>query len=88
MNNSKKVFELPKVDYSNLPDEIEGIISKQAYVIEKKVKLTWDNRQFLIRIPKEIAEEWKITPENQVLFRLMKPRPNSQDTPKLEIMLV
>lgn len=88
MNNSNEEEELPKVDYSNLPQEIEEIISKQPYIVEKKVKLTWDGRQFLIRIPKEIANEQGITTENQVLFRLTKPRPDSQNTPKLEIELL
>lgn len=93
MNNSNDIGsenpeEPPTVDYSKLPEELEEIISKQSYIVEKKVKLTFDGRQFIVRIPKEIAKERGISTENQIVFRLVKPRPDSENAIKLEIELI
>lgn len=86
---AKRLEELPKVDYTKLPEGIEKAITREPYKIEEKVKLTWDTRQFLVRIPSEIAREYGITEENKdqfrVIFRLTKPLPDSKDKPKLEI---
>lgn len=86
---AKRLDELPKVDYTKLPEELEKAITKEHYKIEEKAKLTWDKRQFLVRIPSEIAREYGITKENKdqfkVIFRLTKPLPDSKDKPKLEI---
>lgn len=90
-NSNDKIAELeelPEVDYSTLPPEIEGVVGKQRYVIEKKVQLTWDGKQFSFRIPTEIAEEMKITKENQVQFLLKKPVPGSDEKPELSISLI
>ncbi|MCM2466486.1 hypothetical protein [Methanoculleus oceani] len=84
----EELQELPEVDYSTIPPEIEGVVGKQPHIIEKKVKLTWDGKQFSFRIPTEIAEEMKITKEHQVLFRLKKPVPGSNDEPELSITLL
>lgn len=85
----KQLEELPKVDYTKLPEEIEKAITKEPYVIEEKAKLTWDGRQFLFRIPSEIAREYGITEENKekfrIVFRLTKPLPDSKNKLKLEI---
>jgi hypothetical protein len=90
MNNSndKELTELPQVDYSKLPKEIEDAIENKPYIIEKKVKLTQGNKQFLIRIPTEIANEMKLTSENMILFRLIKPLPHSMDKPQMEMTLI
>lgn len=85
----KELDKLPKVDYTKLPEEIEKAVTKEPYKIEEKAKLTWDKKQFLVRIPSEIAREYGITEENKdqfrVIFRLIKPLPDSKDKPKLEI---
>ena len=89
-NDIKKMSSLPEINYSNkkLPKDVEDAISEAKYVIEENSKLTWDGRQFIIRIPKEIAEEWGITAQNKMQFRLTKPRPNSNEQAKLEIVIV
>ncbi|MCK5040423.1 MAG: hypothetical protein KAR87_05645 [Candidatus Aenigmarchaeota archaeon] len=85
----KKSDELPKVDYSKLPKDIEDVvINREEYVIEEKAKLTWDGRQFLVRIPSEIAKEMNLNKENVVKFRLTKPLPDSEDKLKLDIEIV
>ncbi len=87
-NDIKKDEKLPSVDYSNLPEEIRNAINKQPYQITKATKLTWDGRQFLIRIPKEIAEEIGLTDEWHATFIYVKPLPEERDKyPKLEIKL-
>jgi len=86
--STEKLQELPKVDYSNLPQEIMGAISNTSFIIERKTKLTWDGKQFSMRIPSEIAEEMHISKENQVFFRLVKPRPDDEGGSELTIRIV
>ena len=85
----KNSDEPPKVDYSNLPKKTKEVVSdREEYIIEEKAKLTWDGRQFLVRIPSEIAKEMNLNKENMVKFRLIKPLPDSDDKLKLDIEIV
>lgn len=87
-NDVENLENLPELDYSNLPKEIEEAITRKPYIVDKRAKLTWDGRQFIIRIPSEIAEEMNLTAENRVRFLLTKPLPGSGDEPKLEMELI
>jgi hypothetical protein len=88
-NPKKEVLkELPIVDYSNIPKEILEALSEKPHVIEKKVRLSWDGKQFILRIPKEITEEMNITKESQIQFKVIKPKPNTEEENILEIELV
>jgi len=86
--NEPELPELPKVDYSKLPPELEEAVAHKPYTRTKKGKISWDGKQFSVRIPTEIAEEMHITKENYILFQLRKPAPGSQDEPELEIKLI
>ena len=80
-----------KLNYSNLPVDVKTAITSTTpmpYVVEETVKLTWDGRQFILRIPKEIAEEVGITEENQIRFKFTKFPPESNEKPRLEISVV
>ena len=77
-----------KLDYSDLPTDIKAAINPIPYIVEETVKLTWDGRQFILRIPKEIAEEAGITSENQIKFKFIKFPPESNEKPKLEISVL
>ena len=83
----KEYDKLPEVDYSKIPEDIEQAINKQPYVAEGKAKVTWDGKQFLVRIPSEIANEMKITTEYRMLFKVTKPLPDSDGAPELEMKL-
>lgn len=87
-NEKDKKEKPPQVDYTHIKKELKDLIDRQPYVIKEVVKLTWDGRQFIARIPTEIAEEYHITKENQMLFKLAKPLPDSSEKPILEISLV
>lgn len=84
----KDLDELPTVDYSEVPQKIQEAVAQTPFTIEEKTKLTWDGRQFIARIPKEIAVEMKISKENVLVFRFTKPLPNSKEKPVLVIKLV
>lgn len=84
----KELSHLPKVDNTKLSEEIKKLVNAQPYKIQKKAKITYTKNQFLIRIPKEIAEEMKITAQTMILFVYTKPLPDSKEEPKLEITLV
>ena len=80
-----------KLNYSNLPVDVKAAITATTpmpYIVEETVKLTWDGRQFILRIPKEIAEEVGITEENQIRFKFTKFPPESNEKPRLEISVV
>ena len=77
-----------KLNYSKLPKDIKEAIIKMPYIVEETVKLTWDGRQFILRIPKEISEEAGITQENQIKFKFIKFPPESNEKPKLEISVL
>lgn len=84
----EELEELPVVDYSTLPDELKKALGDKPHLIEKKAKLSWDGKQFIIRIPKEISEEMKITKESQIKFTIVKPKPGTGGKNELEIDLV
>ena len=87
----KELEELPKIDYvdfSSFPEEVKEALGGNLYTIYKKSKLSWDGKQFIIRIPKEIAQEMEITKESQINFKLTKPEPGTNEKRKLSIELV
>ena len=80
-----------RLDYSNLPSDVKAAITsttQMPYIVEETVKLTWDGRQFILRIPKEITEEVGITEENQIKFKFTKFPPESNEKSKLEISVL
>ncbi len=80
-----------KLNYSNLPVDVKAAITATTpmpYIVEETVKLTWDGRQFILRIPKEIAEEVGITEENKIKFKFTKFPPESNEKSKLEISVL
>ena len=80
-----------RLDYSNLPSDVKAAITSATqipYIVEEIVKLTWDGRQFILRIPKEIAEEVGITEENQIKFKFTKFPPESNEKSELEISVL
>jgi len=87
-NEIKLLSELPELDYSNLPNEVEESLTREPYTVKTKAKLTWDGKQFIVRIPSEITQEMKLTRENRLLFTLVKPMPDSDDKPELEIKVI
>lgn len=80
--------ELPPVDYTKgLPQEVKEALEKTEYTVIKDANLSWDGRQFIVRIPSEITREYGITKENRkdfkVHFELKKPEPKSNKKPEL-----
>ena len=71
-----------------MPKDIKEAIIEMPYIVEESVKLTWDGRQFILRIQKEIAEEAGITQENQVRFKFIKYPPESDEKTELEISVL
>ena len=76
-----------KIDYARIPEDVKAAIEPIPYIVEETVKLTYDGRQFILRIPKEIADEVGITEDNRIKFRFVKPLPESKEKANLEIWL-
>lgn len=88
-DNAKKAEERQmKLDYTKLPEKVRSAIEPIAYELEIDTALTYDGRQFIVRIPTEIAEEFHITKENRMLFKFVKPSPLVKEKPKLEISVI
>lgn len=90
-SNEKANNKLPDLDYSKLPKDIEEAVSPEPYKIEAEGKLTFDGRQFIIRIPKEIAQEGHVTNNTRVKFSFVKslPKENREANPhdvKIELI--
>lgn len=77
-----------KVDYSvHRPSIIDKLNILQEDIIRKEVRISWDGKQYSIRIPKEISEELNLTNEDKVVFTLTKPLPDSDDKPTLSMVI-
>ena len=80
------------IDPSTLPKEISEAIEPEQYKIQKDVKLSWDGRQIMVRIPLEITNEMGINKENKsefrVRFKFVKPAPDTTDEKKVTIQLI
>jgi hypothetical protein len=75
-----------KVDYAvNRPRIVDELNIKAPDVIRKVARITWDGKQFSIRIPKEISEELKLTSDDKVVFTLTKPLPDTDERPVLKV---
>ncbi|CAD6494571.1 MAG: hypothetical protein LAKADJCE_00841 [Candidatus Argoarchaeum ethanivorans] len=79
-------------DSLTLPKGISELIEPEQYTIEKDVKLSWDGRQLMARIPLEISDEMEINKNNKgdfrVHFKLVKPAPDSKEEKKVTIQLI
>lgn len=87
-NDDELLSKLPTVDYTKVSKLVEEVVATGQYILTKKAKLTWDGKQFILRIPSEITNEMHITKENQIAFRLIKPRPDSDEDVTIEMELV
>ena len=75
-----------KVDYAvNRPRIVDELNIEAPDVIRKVVSISWDGKQFSIRIPTEISEELKLTKDNKVVFTLTKPLPDTDERPVLKV---
>ena len=84
----EKTTTLPdNLDYSNLPKAVLDAITTSQYTIEKESKLTWDGRQFIARIPKEVAQEADIKEGERIEFIIIK-KFGATEKPKIQMELV
>lgn len=84
----EKTTSLPdNLDYSNLPKAVLDAITTSQYEIDKKSKLTWDGRQFIVRIPKEVAQEAELKEGESMEFIIIK-KFGATEKPEVRIMLV
>ena len=62
---------------SQFPEEIERVIEPQPYTVEEEAKITFDGRQFLIRIPNKVAKTLGIKKGDYLKFNVSVPHPKS-----------
>jgi hypothetical protein len=61
------------------PKEIERVIEPQPYEITDDAKITFDGRQFIVRIPKRISRLIGIEKGDALEFHVIKPHPKAQN---------
>jgi hypothetical protein len=87
-NKIEKATSLPTaLDYSKLPKSVLDAITTSQYEIDKASKLTWDGRQFIVRIPKEVAQEAEIKEGESIEFIIIK-KFGATEKPEVRIRLV
>ena len=72
-----------KIEYRRLPEEVEEVVREEHAKIEYTANITFDGRQFLVRFPKEISDAMGLSKEYKVKFTLIKPKPRTEEEPKL-----
>lgn len=86
--NIEKTASLPSsLDYSRLPKKTLEAITTSQYEIDKEGKLTWDGRQFIVRIPKEVSLEMGIKEGEHIKFIILK-KFGASGKPDLRIKLM
>ncbi len=84
----EKTTSLPYIlDYSQLPKKTLDAITTSQYEIDKEGKLTWDGKQFVVRIPKEVSLEMGIKEGEHIKFIILK-KFGATDKPELHIELM
>ncbi len=84
----EKTTSLPTdLDYSKLPKSVFDAITTSQYEIDKDSKLTWDGRQFIVRIPKEVAIEAELKEGEKMEFIIIK-KFGDTEKPEVRIRLV
>lgn len=83
----KATFLPMDLDYSKLPKSVLDAITTSQYEIDKDSKLTWDGRQFVVRIPKEVAQEAELKEGERMEFIIIK-KFGATGKPEVRIRLV
>ena len=74
-----------KIEYTQLPPEVEEVVSEERATIEAVASITFDGRQYLVRFPKDITESIGLSRDHKVRFSVIIPKPRTDETPKLTI---
>ena len=74
-----------KLEYRQLPSEVEEVVDDERAKITLTANITFDKKQYLVRFPKEIAEEVELSTEHKVRFTLVRAKTRTDEEPKLTI---
>lgn len=77
-----------KIEYRRLPSEVEEVVGEEQAKIAHTANVTFDGRQFLVRFPKDISEAMNLSKEHKVIFIVIKPKPRTDEEPKLTIEVI
>jgi hypothetical protein len=78
-----------RVDYSNVPKKIKEEVEEKPFSHRSKsVSVTWDGKQYIIRIPTKIAQGMNITKESKFQFDMVIAKPETKEENTLTISLV
>ena len=90
MSNSDEKSSIPdKIDIDKLPEEVKEAVKPDGeYEVEKEAKISSDGRQFLVRFPKKVAEEYDVDAGDKVRFRVVSYPPESKKEDELEMRYV
>ena len=84
----KKSKDFEELKYIELRKEVQEAVSDKPDIIRKKAKLTFDGRQYVVRIPTGIAKVMGITSDHVMKFEATIPTPKGKGKRKLHIRIV
>jgi len=88
-NSDESKGEPPKkIEYQQLPREVEEVIGEERAVIEDSANITFDGRQYLVRFPKDISDAIGLRREHKVKFTVIKPKPRTDEKPRLTMEVI
>lgn len=77
-----------KLEYRQLPREVEEVVGEERAVIEDTANITFDGRQYLVRFPTRIATIIGLSKQHKVKFTVLKPKPKTDEEPKLTLEVI
>ncbi|HUV80581.1 MAG TPA: hypothetical protein VMW40_07170 [Candidatus Bathyarchaeia archaeon] len=77
-----------KLEYRKLPSKVEELVDDERAKITRTANITFDKRQYLVRFPKEIAEELGLSTEHKVRFTLISAKTRTDEEPELTMEVV
>jgi hypothetical protein len=77
-----------KITYQRLPREVEEVVGEERAVIEDTATITFDGRQYLVRFPKEISDAMGLSKQHKVKFKVIKPKPRTDEEPELTMDVI
>ncbi len=86
----RKIQKQPELlDYSKLPTELADVVAEPlSDITEKEANISYDGKQWLLRIPNDIASAIGIKKGDKLRFKVVLPSPKTNQQEEIKIRYV
>lgn len=85
----RKKVKTEQLDYSKLPNDLEGVIAETlSDITEKDANINFDGKQYLVRFPNDIANAIGIKKGDKIKFRVVLPSLKTNQQEEIEIKYI